>query len=61
MSLNNIIRSVSQKAGFITMCPAVVGNLLVYRDQSHLSVEYSTWLAPVITNFLIEAEPRASG
>jgi hypothetical protein len=44
-----------------TMCPAVVGNLLVYRDQSHLSVEYSTWLAPVITNLLIKAEPRASG
>jgi peptidoglycan/LPS O-acetylase OafA/YrhL len=33
-------------------CPAVVGNLLVYRDQSHISVEFSQWLTPMITSLL---------
>jgi peptidoglycan/LPS O-acetylase OafA/YrhL len=27
-------------------CPPVVGNYLVYRDASHISTPYSTWLAP---------------
>jgi peptidoglycan/LPS O-acetylase OafA/YrhL len=30
-----------------TDCPAVVGNLLVYRDGSHLSTAYSHYLAPL--------------
>jgi peptidoglycan/LPS O-acetylase OafA/YrhL len=29
-------------------CPAVVGNLLVYRDSSHMSTAYSAWLAPML-------------
>lgn len=28
-------------------CPAVVGNLLVYRDATHMSTAYSAWLAPM--------------
>jgi peptidoglycan/LPS O-acetylase OafA/YrhL len=39
-------------------CPAVAGNLLVYRDQSHLSVEFSRWLTPMITSLLDELQPR---
>jgi peptidoglycan/LPS O-acetylase OafA/YrhL len=39
-------------------CPAVVGNLLVFRDQSHLSVEFSRWLAPMITSLLEELQPK---
>jgi peptidoglycan/LPS O-acetylase OafA/YrhL len=39
-------------------CPAVVGNLLVFRDQSHLSVEFSRWLSPVIASLLEELQPR---
>ena len=35
-----------------TECPAVVGNLLVYRDQSHISVEFSDWLTPMIVSLL---------
>ena len=27
-------------------CPVIVGNLLVYRDNSHLSTPYVRWLAP---------------
>ncbi|HYO40126.1 MAG TPA: acyltransferase family protein [Nocardioidaceae bacterium] len=29
-------------------CAAVVGNVLVYRDQSHMTVPYSRWLAPAL-------------
>jgi hypothetical protein len=36
----------------------VVGNLLVYRDTSHISVEFSRWLAPMITSLLQELQPR---
>ncbi|MGL5810092.1 MAG: SGNH hydrolase domain-containing protein [Nocardioides sp.] len=28
-------------------CPAIVGNLLVYRDDSHLTATFSRWLAPM--------------
>jgi peptidoglycan/LPS O-acetylase OafA/YrhL len=38
-------------------CPAVVGNLLVFRDDSHLSVEFSTWLAPMLVSLLAELQP----
>jgi peptidoglycan/LPS O-acetylase OafA/YrhL len=31
-----------------TVCPVVVGNTLVYRDDNHVTVEYATVLAPVI-------------
>jgi len=42
-------------------CPAVVGNLLVFRDQSHLSVEFSGWLTPMITSLLDELQPPPTG
>jgi hypothetical protein len=29
-------------------CPVVVGDLLVYRDDNHISVEYARWLSPVM-------------
>ncbi len=29
-------------------CPVIVGNTLVYFDQSHITLEYSRLLAPVI-------------
>ncbi len=38
-------------------CPAVVGNLLVFRDESHLSVEFSEWLTPMIVSLLAELQP----
>src|SRR3712207_4439543 len=31
-----------------TACPVVVGNMLVYRDDSHLTATFSRWLAPVV-------------
>ena len=51
-------------AGWIcadNVCPAVVGNLLVFRDNSHLSVEFSRWLTPMITSLLKELQPRHAG
>lgn len=33
-------------------CPPVVGNVLVYRNDSHITVPYSTWLAPVLRPLL---------
>ena len=44
-----------------TRCPAVVGNLLVYRDGSHISVPFSKWLSPLITSLLEATKPRQSG
>jgi len=35
-----------------TDCPVVVGNILVYRDDSHLTATYSRWLAPVVQPLL---------
>ena len=29
-------------------CAVVVGNLLVYRDDNHLTTSYAAWLAPVL-------------
>jgi peptidoglycan/LPS O-acetylase OafA/YrhL len=42
-------------------CPAVVGNLLVFRDTSHLSVEFSEWLTPMITSLLDKLKPGHTG
>ena len=33
-------------------CAAVVGNLLVYRNSSHMTAEYSNWLAPMVAPLL---------
>jgi peptidoglycan/LPS O-acetylase OafA/YrhL len=44
-----------------TRCPAVVGNLLVYRDGSHISVPFSKWLSPLISSLLKATKPKQSG
>ena len=36
-------------------CPAVVGNLLVYRDDTHLTATFSSWLAPRVAPLLTSA------
>ncbi|MDO9380877.1 MAG: acyltransferase family protein [Nocardioidaceae bacterium] len=33
-------------------CPAVVGNVLVYRNDSHMTVPYSRWLAPQLRSLV---------
>lgn len=32
------------------VCPVIVGNLLVYRDDSHMTPEWSRFLAPILDN-----------
>ncbi len=29
-------------------CPVIIGNLLVYRDQSHLTTAFAKWVSPVV-------------
>jgi peptidoglycan/LPS O-acetylase OafA/YrhL len=53
-----VLRSALNEAGFQTLdpmnffcgtsCPAVVGNMVVRRDQGHITNTYATWLAPVL-------------
>jgi hypothetical protein len=38
-----------------TTCAAIVDNLLVWRDDNHLTTSYTTWLAPVIGAELAQA------
>ena len=33
-------------------CAAVVGNMLVYRDPTHMTTHYSNWLAPMVSPML---------
>ncbi|MBX9245215.1 acyltransferase family protein [Actinotalea ferrariae] len=40
-------------------CPVVVGNMLVYRDASHVSTPYSAYLAPAVTPLFISKEGQA--
>ncbi len=32
-----------------TTCDVIVGNLLVYRDENHLTTAYAAWLAPAVS------------
>jgi len=41
-------------------CPAVIGNVLVYRDQNHLTVEYASSLSPLLRD-QIPADVRSLG
>jgi len=31
-----------------TTCAVIVGNILVYRDENHLTTHYTSWLAPAL-------------
>jgi len=33
-----------------TTCPVIVDNLLVFRDNSHITVQYADFLAPLISD-----------
>ncbi len=37
-------------------CPAVVGNLLVYRNSTHMTATYSAWLMPMVRPLLTLAK-----
>lgn len=35
-----------------TRCPVIVGDILVYLDQAHVTAEYMTWVAPALAPLL---------
>jgi peptidoglycan/LPS O-acetylase OafA/YrhL len=35
-----------------TTCPAIAGNILIYRDDAHVTAAYSRWLAPLLAGLL---------
>ncbi len=39
----------------LSRCPAIVGNMLVYRDDTHLTATFSAWLAPRVAPLLSSA------
>lgn len=41
-------------------CPPIIGNLLVYRDQSHLSETFVQWLTPVVADVVVGAVERVA-
>jgi hypothetical protein len=57
-----IVRTEAQRAGVPVIdpvpwlcgarCPTVLGDLLVYRDTNHLTVEYAAMLAPLLSSEL---------
>ena len=60
---HNVLASALTADGIITVephdwlcspafCPVIVGNILVYRDASHLTATYSRWLAPLVAPVL---------
>jgi peptidoglycan/LPS O-acetylase OafA/YrhL len=43
------------------ICPVIVGNILVYHDKSHMTTEWSRYLAPVLGNAILRImSPAAS-
>jgi peptidoglycan/LPS O-acetylase OafA/YrhL len=38
-------------------CPAVIGDILVYRDTNHISSRFASWLSPIIESRLDAAAP----
>ena len=42
----------------VTVCPVVVGTMLVYRDDNHLTTVYPAWLAPLVTATLAAVTGR---
>ncbi|WP_019818545.1 acyltransferase family protein [Saccharomonospora saliphila] len=51
VSLTDLTRYVCPEG----QCPAVVGNVLVYRDDAHLTTVYSRTLAPVLETAIVRA------
>jgi hypothetical protein len=44
-----------------TTCTVIVGNMLVFRDDNHLTATYASWLTPVIGAELAAATDGAFG
>ena len=42
------------------VCPVIVGNIFVYHDKSHMTTEWSTFIAPVLANAILRTVPPAA-
>jgi peptidoglycan/LPS O-acetylase OafA/YrhL len=40
-----------------SVCPPIAGNIVIYRDQAHVTATFSTWLAPIFEGLLPKALP----
>ena len=57
------INSIDPTSWFCTpkVCPVIVGNILVYHDKSHMTTEWSRFIAPVLDNAILRTmRPAAS-
>jgi peptidoglycan/LPS O-acetylase OafA/YrhL len=57
------IKSIDPTSWFCApkICPVIVGNILVYHDKSHMTTEWSRYLAPELGNAILRiASPAAS-
>lgn len=54
LSVKNDVPVLNTRGWFCTanICPPIVGNLLVYRDDNHMSTDYSKFLAPLLSDAL---------
>jgi hypothetical protein len=41
-------------------CPTVVGNILVYRDDNHMTVTFSSFIAPLLDAAVVDVVNWAS-
>ncbi len=53
------IDSIDPTSWFCTprVCPVIVGNILVYHDKSHMTTQWSRFIAPVLGNAMLRAMP----
>jgi len=42
-----------------TTCPAIVGNLLVYRNIAHMEPAWSRFISPVLADAIVPVMPGA--
>jgi hypothetical protein len=42
------------------VCPVIVGNILVYHDKSHMTTEWSRFIAPALGNAILRTMPPAA-
>ncbi len=53
------IKSIDPTSWFCAprVCPVIVGNILVYHDKSHMTTEWSRFLAPVLVRAILRTTP----
>lgn len=57
------VQSIDPTSWFCTpnVCPVIVGNILVYHDKSHITPEWSRFIAPVLAKAILRTMKPAPG